>query len=81
MVHYIVMKKTSLYLEEDVDIGLSRRAAAEGRSKAEIIREALRAAAGGRVQVKPAAIGVFAGPGDLAERADDYLRQTGFGES
>ena len=35
------MKKTSLYLEPDVDSDLARIAKAEGKSKAQIIREAL----------------------------------------
>ena len=41
------MKKTSIYIEPDVDVALARRAAAEGTTKAELIRQALREAAGG----------------------------------
>jgi hypothetical protein len=39
------MRKTSIYIEPDVDIALARRAAAEGTTKAELIRRALRDAA------------------------------------
>ncbi|HWH12650.1 MAG TPA: CopG family transcriptional regulator [Solirubrobacteraceae bacterium] len=74
------MKKTSIYIEPDVDAALTRRAAAEGTTKAELIRTALRAAAGGSLRVKPKAAGVFAGPADLSERVDEHLASSGFGE-
>ncbi len=74
------MKKTSIYIEPDVDIALARRAAAEGTTKADLIRRALRDAASGSVRVKPTGRGVFTGPGDLASRADQHLEQSGFGE-
>jgi len=75
------MKKTSIYIEPDVDIALSRRAAEEGTTKAEVIRRALREAAAGSLRVKPGARGVFAGPADLAEHADQHLAASSFGES
>lgn len=75
------MKKTSVYIEPDVDVALARRAAAEGTTKAELIRQALREAAGRSVRVKPRARGVFVGPTDLASHADEYLTDSGFGES
>lgn len=75
------VRKTSIYIEPDVDVALARRAAAEGTTKAEIIRQALRAAATGSLRVKPQARGVFAGPPDLAERADEQLAESGFGET
>jgi Ribbon-helix-helix protein, copG family len=74
------MKKTSIYLEPDVDVALARRAVAEGTTKAELIRRALREAAGHSLHVKPKARGVFKGPADLASRADEHLEKTGFGE-
>ena len=76
-----MVKKTSIYIEPEVDIALSRRAAAEGTTKAELIRSALREAAQGSVRVKPRARGVFAGPPDLAAAADRHLADSGFGES
>ena len=75
------MRKTSIYLEDDVDIALSRRAAAEGTTKAELIRRALRDAAAGAIRVKPKARAVFDGPADLSGAADEHLAETGFGES
>ena len=74
------MRKTSIYIEPEVDVALRRRAAAEGTTKAELIRQALRAAAGSSMRVKPHARGVFEGPADLASRADNYLSGSGFGE-
>ena len=74
------MRKTSIYIEDEVNIALTRRAAEEGTTKAALIRDALRDAAAGSLRVKPRARGVFAGPADLAERDDDFLAETGFGE-
>lgn len=75
------MKKTSIYIDPDVDVALSRRAAAEGTTKAELIRRALRDAAGGSLRVKPRARGVFRGPADLSARVDEHLTESRFGES
>jgi hypothetical protein len=75
------MKKTSIYIDPDVDVALARRAAAEGTTKAELIRRALREAAGSSLRVKPRARGVFTGPADLSARIDEHLTQSGFGES
>jgi hypothetical protein len=75
------VKKTSIYIEPEVDVALSRRAVDEGTTKAELIRAALRDAAAGSLQVKPRARGVFAGPADLAERVDEHLAESSFGES
>jgi hypothetical protein len=75
------VKKTSIYIERDVDVALSRRAAAEGKTKADLIRAALREAAGSALHAKPRARGVFNGPPDLAEHVDEHLTESGFGES
>jgi hypothetical protein len=75
------VKKTSIYIDADVDVALSRRAAEEGTTKAELIRRALREAARSSVRVKPRARGVFAGPADLAERVDEHLDASRFGDS
>jgi hypothetical protein len=74
------MKKTSIYIEPEVDAGLARRAAAEGTTKAELIRLALRAAAGDFVAVKPRALGAFSESVDLSETVDEQLTATAFGE-
>ena len=75
------VKKTSIYIEQDVDVALTRRAAAEGTTKAELIRRALREAATSSRRIKPRARGVFRGPADLSGRADEHLTESGFGES
>lgn len=74
------MVKTSIYLDPEVDKALGRRAAAEGKTKASLIREALAQAVARTPRPRPRAAGVFEGPGDLARNADSYLAQTGFGE-
>ncbi len=72
------MKKTSIYLDPDVDRALGRRAVAEGTTKAALIRAALAEAAAVGCIRKPRAVGVFSGPGDLSTNVDKYLE--GFGE-
>jgi hypothetical protein len=73
------VKKTSIYIDDDVDVALARRAAVEVTTKAELIRRALRDAAGGSLRVKPRARGVFKGPADLASHTDEHLTASGFG--
>lgn len=74
------MKKTSIYIEADVELALARRAAAEGTTKAHVIRQALREAASAATHVKPRARGVFTSSADLASHADEHLSRSGFGE-
>jgi hypothetical protein len=75
-----LMKKTSIYIEPEVDVALARRAAREGTTKAALIRAALRVAAGTSLRVKPRAEGVFEGPADPSDRIDEHLSASGFGE-
>jgi hypothetical protein len=72
------VKKTSIYLEPELDRALARRAAAEGVTKAELIRATLRASVGRSAQPRITAIGVGEGPGDVADNVDRYLAE-GFG--
>lgn len=75
------MKKTSLYLDEDLDLALARRAAEEGTTKAELIRRTLAGAVMRPRRPKPKAIGIVnSGLGDVAENVDRYLAEWGFGE-
>ena len=74
------MKKTSIYLEPELDRALARRAAAEGVSKAELIRETLRRAIDGQSQPRLMAIGVGSGPGWVSSDVDRALHESGFGE-
>ena len=70
------MKKTNLYLDPQVDAALARRAAAEGITKAALIRRVLARAAEPATRSRPSR-GVFSGPGDVAANVDRYL--DGFG--
>lgn len=72
------MKKTSLYIDPEVDRALDRRAMEEGITKAEFVRRVLAAAVSERP--RPRARGVFEGPRDLGSGAEHHLADTGFGE-
>jgi Ribbon-helix-helix protein, copG family len=75
------VKKTSVYLEPDLDAALARRAADEGLTKAEFIRRTL----AGAVQRPPRArlsVGVVrSGRSDVSSSVDRYLDETDFGEA
>jgi hypothetical protein len=73
------VKRTTIYIEPAVDLALARRAAAEGKTKDEVIAAALRTAAADAPSVRPRAIGVFTGPADLSGAVDRYLTESGFG--
>jgi hypothetical protein len=72
------VKKSSIYLDPELDRALTQAAARQNISKAEFIRETLTAAVADELAVRPRAIGVFDGPEDLGEHADAHL--AGFGE-
>lgn len=73
------MKKTSVYLEDDLDRALALRAAEEGITKAELIRRSLKGVVMRPARPKPS-VGIFrSGRGDLSTRGDEYLTETGFG--
>ncbi|WP_320668934.1 ribbon-helix-helix protein, CopG family [Patulibacter defluvii] len=74
------MKKTSIYIEDQLDEALALRAAEEGITKAEFIRRTLSGAVRPKRQL-PRSIGAFSsGRGDLSSRVDEFLAETGFGE-
>jgi hypothetical protein len=74
------VKKTSLYLDPDLDDALARRAADEGLTKAEFIRRTLAAAMQRPRRPKPTAIGVVhSGRTDLSETIEEHLGEIGFG--
>ncbi len=52
-----MLKKTSIYLDDELDAKLARRAAEEGVTKAELIRRVLTAAVSRPQRVKPRAVG------------------------
>ena len=75
------MKKTSIYLDPDLDEALARRAADEGLTKAEFIRRTL----AGAIQRPPRArlsVGVVrSGRGDVAADVERHLREAGIGDA
>lgn len=73
------MKKTTVYLELELDHALGRLAAMRHVSKAEVIRAALRDAARQSERPRITAIGLARGPGDVADNVDRHLAETGFG--
>ena len=77
-----MLKKTSIYLDEDLDHGLARRAAEEGITKAELIRRSLEGVVSKPKRPKPKAVGFpHDGPTDVSANVDKYLAETGFGET
>ncbi|MES2209658.1 MAG: CopG family transcriptional regulator [Chloroflexota bacterium] len=73
------MKKTTVYLEPELDHALGRLAAKRRVSKAEVIRAALRDAAMQVERPRITAIGLVHGPGDVADNVDRHLAESGFG--
>jgi Ribbon-helix-helix protein, copG family len=75
------VKKTSVYLEPELDEALARRAADEGLTKAEFIRRTLAGAVQRPRRPKPQAVGIVrGGPPDLAANDEKYLLEWGFGD-
>ena len=72
------MKKTTVYLPEDLKFALGRIAAERGRSEAELIREAVRELVQGSGQPRPRLPLFSSGDPTLARRFEEELR--GFGE-
>ena len=73
------MKKTTVYLEPELDLALGRLAVQRRVSKAEVIRAALRDAARESERPRIAAIDLARGPGDVADNVDRHLTDSGFG--
>jgi hypothetical protein len=74
------VKKTSIYLEDELDRALALRAAEEGITKAELIRRSLKGVVDRPSRPKPSVGVVRSGLGDLSARDEGYLTETGFGE-
>ena len=69
------MKKTSVYLEPELDEALARRAADEGLTKAEFIRRTLAGAVQRPKRARPQAVGLHDdAPPDVAAHTERYLR-------
>jgi len=77
---YGIMKKTTVYLPDDLKGQLEGVARSEGRSEAEVIRDAIAAAVANQRPPRPRAPlpGVSLGDPSIAERTEELLQ--GFGE-
>ncbi len=75
------MRRTTVYLEPDLEVMVKLEAMRSHRSIAEILREALRAYLSSRPpQVPPGAGGFDSGETDTADRAEEVLGELGFAE-
>ena len=74
------VKKTTVYLDRELDRAIARLAAGHGVTKAEAIRRALAQAVRGVRRPRITAIGLGEGPGDVADDIDRHLAETGFGD-
>lgn len=69
------MTKTTVYLDSDTVLALRQMAETQGRSQAELIRDALQAYTNGAKRPLPRGIGKYdSGETQGAERAKDFLR-------
>jgi hypothetical protein len=70
------MTKTTVYLDSDTVLALRQMAETQGRSQAELIRDALIAYTGKAKRPRIPGIGEFdSGRTDTSERAEDLLRR------
>lgn len=73
------MRRTTIYLPDDLKRALERTAAAEGRSEAEVVRSAVATATSAHAYPRPRVPLFSSADPTLAERVDDELAD-GFGE-
>lgn len=74
------MKRTTIYLEPDLEAMLKAESLRRKQPMAELIREAVREYLLRRRAAPPPGAGAFAsGAGDTAERSEEVLAETGFG--
>jgi hypothetical protein len=74
------MKRTTIYLEPELEVLLKLEVLRQKRPMAEIIREAVHAYVTREPRRVPPGAGSFAsGRSDTAERAEEVLAETGFG--
>lgn len=72
------MRKTTIYLPEDLKLALDHAAASRGRSVADLVREALQALVSSSTPPRPRVPLFSSGHPRLAERVDEAL--AGFGD-
>ncbi|HET7619911.1 MAG TPA: CopG family transcriptional regulator [Vicinamibacterales bacterium] len=74
------MKRTTIYLEPELEVLLKLEMHRQRRPMAEIVREAVQAYVTRAPRQAPPGAGAFAsGRSDTAERAEEILTETGFG--
>jgi hypothetical protein len=74
------MRRTTIYLEPDLEVLLKLEMLRQKRPMAEIVREAVRAYVTREPGRLPPGAGAFAsGVTDTADRTDDILAESGFG--
>jgi Ribbon-helix-helix protein, copG family len=74
------MRRTTIYLEPELEVLLKLEVQRQKRPMAELIREAVRTYVTRQPRKGPPGAGQFAsGRADTAERADEVLAETGFG--
>jgi hypothetical protein len=74
------VKRTTIYLDPDLELQLKREAHRQNRPMAELIRAALRQSVDQAPDRRPPGAGEFAsGKTDTAARADVWLTRSGFG--
>jgi hypothetical protein len=74
------MRRTTIYLEPDLEILLKLEVLRRKQPMAEIVREAVRAFVTREARQAPPGAGAFAsGHADTADRAEELLEATGFG--
>jgi hypothetical protein len=74
------MKRTTLYLDPELEVLLKLEMLRQGRPMAEIVREAVQAYVTREVREAPPGAGEFAsGRRDTASSVDDALEETGYG--
>ena len=70
------MVKTTVYMLPEIALRVRQLAAAEGRSQAEIIREAVQAYTGKSARPRPKGVGSYhSGRSDVSQRAEELLRR------
>ena len=75
------MKRTTVYLDPEIEVQLQLEAIQRKKPMAEIIREALREYLAQKPRKLPPGAGEFdSGFTDTAERVDEVLAESGFGE-
>jgi hypothetical protein len=74
------MKRTTIYLDPDLELRLKAETRLSGKPMAELIRDALRAYLGRRTGAAPPGAGAFrSGVRDTAQHAEEVLARTRFG--